>query len=260
MSQTVRWRDARAIFQLLGEVKQLGAEPLAWRRHLLEGLLPLIGAEVGVAAEALGGQLLDGRAHRGAVDVGWATPADQRVWMSVCERTEQGLDPSDPAIARLGRRSFAYARPSLVDSQAWRNSAIATDHYRPAGLGDYLLASFWAPTRGLSHFLMLMKPVGKTFGVRECDLVSHLQRELGAMWQSSPGPQLPPSLRRTLRLLEQGRSEKEIASELQLSPHTVRDQCKALHRRFNVHSRGELLAATRRVPQGLHLVSDQPTH
>jgi hypothetical protein len=39
-----------------------------------------------------------------------------------------------------------------------------------------------------------------------------------------------------------GQSEKEIAHELSLSPRIVHNHVVRLHERFDVHSRGELLA------------------
>ena len=46
----------------------------------------------------------------------------------------------------------------------------------------------------------------------------------------------------TLMRLLQGDSEKEAAQCLGVSRHTVHVYVKSLHRRFDVHSRGELLA------------------
>jgi hypothetical protein len=39
-----------------------------------------------------------------------------------------------------------------------------------------------------------------------------------------------------------GRSEKQVADDLHLSPHTVHEYVKALYRHFGVQSRSELLA------------------
>jgi DNA-binding CsgD family transcriptional regulator len=39
-----------------------------------------------------------------------------------------------------------------------------------------------------------------------------------------------------------GASEKELAHELNVSPHTVHEHIKAIHRAFGARSRGELLA------------------
>jgi DNA-binding CsgD family transcriptional regulator len=53
---------------------------------------------------------------------------------------------------------------------------------------------------------------------------------------------LSPRMRQTLERLLAGDSEKEIAVRLGLSHHTVHVYVKTLYRRFDVCSRGELLA------------------
>ena len=52
---------------------------------------------------------------------------------------------------------------------------------------------------------------------------------------------LSPRQRDTLECLLEGMSEKEVARQLGLSPHTVHVYVKALHRAFSVRSRAELL-------------------
>ena len=54
---------------------------------------------------------------------------------------------------------------------------------------------------------------------------------------------LPRRQREVLSRLLQGLSVKEIAGELGISPYTVNDYIKAIYRRYQVCSRGELLAA-----------------
>ena len=61
---------------------------------------------------------------------------------------------------------------------------------------------------------------------------------------------LPPRIRETLDRILAGDSEKQVASRLGISPHTVHVYMKALHRRFNVSSRGELLARFVHPPTG----------
>jgi DNA-binding CsgD family transcriptional regulator len=53
---------------------------------------------------------------------------------------------------------------------------------------------------------------------------------------------LTPAQYRILAELLDGSSEKEIAAKLRLSPHTVHNHITAIHQRFGVHSRSELLA------------------
>jgi len=54
--------------------------------------------------------------------------------------------------------------------------------------------------------------------------------------------ELSPRLRETLDCLLSGSSEKAIAQELKLSPHTVHGYVKLIYRHFKVKSRAQLLA------------------
>jgi PAS domain S-box-containing protein len=64
---------------------------------------------------------------------------------------------------------------------------------------------------------------------------------------SLPPPQLTPRQVEVLRLLEQGRSTKQIAAELHLSIETVRNHIRRLFRALGVHSRLEAVAIARAV-------------
>ncbi len=63
--------------------------------------------------------------------------------------------------------------------------------------------------------------------------------------QTAPHPQLTPRQVEVLRLLEQGRSTKQIAAELHLSTETVRNHIRRLFRALGVNSRLEAVAAAR---------------
>jgi DNA-binding NarL/FixJ family response regulator len=58
-------------------------------------------------------------------------------------------------------------------------------------------------------------------------------------------PHLTPRQVEVLRLLEQGRSTKQIAAELHLSTETVRNHIRRLFRALGVNSRLEAVAAAR---------------
>ena len=62
---------------------------------------------------------------------------------------------------------------------------------------------------------------------------------------AAPHPHLTPRQAQILRLLEQGRSTKQIAQELHLSVATVRNHIRNLFRTLGVHSRLEAVALTR---------------
>jgi len=62
---------------------------------------------------------------------------------------------------------------------------------------------------------------------------------------TAPHPQLTPRQVEVLRLLEQGRSTKQIAAELHLSSETVRNHVRRLFRALGVNSRLEAVAVAR---------------
>jgi PAS domain S-box-containing protein len=62
-----------------------------------------------------------------------------------------------------------------------------------------------------------------------------------------PHPHLTPRQVEVLRLLEQGRSTRQIAAELHLSTETVRNHIRRLFRALGVNSRLEAVAAARAV-------------
>jgi PAS domain S-box-containing protein len=62
---------------------------------------------------------------------------------------------------------------------------------------------------------------------------------------TAPHPHLTPRQVEVLRLLEQGRSTKQIAAELHLSTATVRNHARLLLRALGVNSRLEAVAAAR---------------
>jgi PAS domain S-box-containing protein len=64
----------------------------------------------------------------------------------------------------------------------------------------------------------------------------------------APPPHLTPRQVEVLRLLEQGRSTKQIAAELHLSTETVRNHIRRLFRALGVNSRLEAVAAARSAP------------
>ncbi|AGC43342.1 LuxR family transcriptional regulator [Myxococcus stipitatus DSM 14675] len=250
MSDFVTWRDARGAFRLLDELKQLGHDTLAWRRHLLTGLSTLVGAQVGLSAETPEGGLLAPPRHLGAVDLGWGTHSDRRTWMQVCERPEAELDPSDERISALGVRSFTLHRRELASDQRWYKSIIFNEHYRPARLNHYLLSVLHVPEYRAMHFVFLFRAHSdRPFDERERQLVGHLHGELGVLWKEASEVQLPRRLQQTLSLFQAGCGEKEVADRLGLSPKTVHDYSKALHRRLKVRSRAELLAKAASLPR-----------
>ena len=74
------------------------------------------------------------------------------------------------------------------------------------------------------------------------DLCRLLGRQFSSALPADATAGLPPRHVQTLERLLRGDSEKQIARHLGVSPNTVHVYVTALYRRFDVSSRGELLA------------------
>ena len=61
--------------------------------------------------------------------------------------------------------------------------------------------------------------------------------------QQAPRLRLPPRQREVLGLLAEGRTNKEIAQRLAISPATVGSHIKNLYRKLAVHSRVQVVRA-----------------
>ena len=257
-AETLRWRDARAIFGLLGEIVEMGDEPLVWRAHMLRRLGELVGAKVNVAAEIRLPFVYHPAGYVGEVDLGWGTPAERAAWWGTCEGEGDQADPTEPAIRRLGNGSFTRGRIAFVDDRAWYRSAYVNEHLRPAGIDGFLYSHEPAPALGAIHSVLLYREWGEgPFSDGDLRLVATFQRELGRLWRVPPPVSLSPRLRQTLAALRAGDGEKQAADRLGVSPSTLHDYVKELHRRFGAHSRGELLARSARAARSPRLVLGQ---
>jgi len=96
----------------------------------------------------------------------------------------------------------------------------------------------------LDEALQLLAQVQANEAVSRIARARDLVEQLDAPRRAVPDEMvdLSPRERQTLQRLLLGDSEKQAASNLQLSVNTVHDYVKALHRHFRVASRAELLA------------------
>lgn len=250
--------DIRALFQLLGELRELGQEPEQWRAQLARGLAKLCGTRLTSATELV-------------VRVGAAADATHCGHYVEClhERSD-GLsaeqsagfqrelldlpgeaDPAFPAMVPLYGTSFTRRRQELASDSDWYGSSAANDYFRRYDCDDYIKSmepvELPGGTQLLCGITLYRGWRERPFGERERALVSLLHEQLAADWREAHAapPELrdmAPRLRQTCTLLMRGLSEKEVAAELDLSTHTVHQYVKELYRRMQVRSRGELHA------------------
>jgi len=267
-SDRLSLREIRAAFRLLGECRELGADPVAWRRHMLEGLRQLTGAqlalylhlhELGTDAERIAEPL----------DSGFLDESDRALWVHYQRENAHRDDPFHMHYFRtftgsLRTRSLA----AVVDMPEWRLSRHYNEYIRACRLDDRITSSVRLPEplSSATQVIVLHRSASDRRYPYHAQRLVHLFHEelislLGGRLKL-PGtqpaePGLPFQLEQVLRCLLVGESEKQVAARLGLSPHTVNRHIQRLYRRFDVHSRAELLFRCRdRLPRLLATDSD----
>jgi DNA-binding CsgD family transcriptional regulator len=241
----VREGQLRGLFRLLGEAREVSAAER--RRHVLEGLLRLVGGDIGAMVQVVdfepggAGRIVD------AIDHGWASESDRAVAFAPLVTLGSVSDPALERLMHERRPGATRRRAELVADRDWYRSPTVMDHRRPARIDDAIY-SFQRPRAGPTFGLCVNRAWGgRPFTEEDRNLVDLFQSECDwILASSSPasvaGPALSPRQRATLDRLLAGDSEKEAANALGLSVHTVHQHVKALYRAHRVRSRPELLA------------------
>lgn len=249
-SQRLRLGDVRAVFRLIAECRELGADALAWRTHLANGVCRLTGALMGIVVELDGaGQGVGTIIH--GVDVGWTSPEARSRWM---RNQLEGQYRSDPIIRQVFQHLYSrstYLREQIVPDRIWYNSTLFNDFSVPAGIDDCITSFHVAPgARRAVCSLAVHRPTGaRRYTHRDRRLVQLCYDEIGRLEGTAlatardPSPSdLSPRLQQVLACLLEGDGEKQLAAWLGLSRDTVHEYVKRVYRHFRVNTRAELMA------------------
>ena len=163
-------------------------------------------------------------------------------------------DPCPPAGRRRIGRPVSAVRRDLCDDVMRSGSDLFDGSRRSTGRDDHLLSLVPLPTLGLLHGLGAAGGrTGRPYGRRDRVLLGLIHTELARGWvrleaAAAADRPLPPRLREVLGHLRSGDSEKQIATRMCLSPHTVHNHARRLYARFGATSRAELLSTDRQRP------------
>ena len=253
-SDRLRTADLRAMYQLVSVCRDCGDDPKAWRNQLAEGLCELVDAEF--AAVGSGDGLSKGKVEiRGLCDTGLDNGLDRAGWeqsIAVVER-----DPYDEPVHReyflrvAKNDGVCLSRTDLTGDRHWYRSWGYERIARAMGT-DHCLACYGTlPALPGRHSMMAMARAHgrKDFTAREKAIVQEthalvrplIGKALARFDEPSPAD-LPPRVRQVLRCALEGDGDKQIATRLGISPHTVNQYVKTIFNHFGVQSRTELLA------------------
>jgi len=239
--QRLTLRAVREVFRLVGEIRELGADPSKWRPHMVRRLGKMMTAEIVVSSE-IHFRAATGEARQAGVyhvhDIGWGCDQEGNTWQINTERDEK---PEAYWLEVLGKSNTATPVVAVKPQRA------------VYGGTSFVLSQYPLPHLGAVDQLGLHRAWGnQPFSQAEHRLIRMFHMELGRLWKKDalqqaqdPTSDLPPRLAQTLAELQSGASEKQVSIALGISRHTVHNYVKALHRRLGVSSRGELLAKSR---------------
>jgi DNA-binding CsgD family transcriptional regulator len=195
---------------------------------------------------------------------GWPTSESQALAQQYFQDNRQQKEVGIDRWKQMTGSIVTITRQDIADDREWYRSENFNRFFR-VGRMDHMVNGKALTPQGDLLLLSLWRNLGdRPFTRRESRLLKLLLHEISTLygkrlapWHAQPGRQsLPPRQGQVLALLGKGLSEKEISAELKLSRHTVHDHVKALHRRFGVRSRGELLAELSRMllePKGTQI-------
>lgn len=172
------------------------------------------------------------------------------------------LAQHDPMIEMIMERRRAAAGSTLFPSRRW-NVQIMGDLLRRWGFRDNMCGPVFVGSQlaGLIYVADVAETMPDPERTQRLDFIcrsaSIALRQIAAMPGSDDGnadrrtfddgknaaEELPPRLSQVAALVCQGRTNKEIARNMAISHHTVKEHVAALCARFNVQNRTELATA-----------------
>jgi DNA-binding CsgD family transcriptional regulator len=244
-TRRLRLRDVRDVFRVIGEIRELGADPKVWRPHMVKRLSKVFGVEIVISSE-VHAQTTKRPPSLRIIDLGWGCDAEGNVYEIRSERDDENLE-----AWWLTKCERKHAPAESAESEETEGVSVPVKPLKPVyGGKSFIMSQYPLPHINAVDQLGLHRAYGDApFSATEHKLVRMFHVELGRLWRKDvlakakdPTSDLPPRLAQTLTELLAGLSEKEIAAKLDLSRHTIHNYVKALHQRFEVSSRGELLA------------------
>ncbi|MDX2037030.1 MAG: helix-turn-helix transcriptional regulator [Isosphaeraceae bacterium] len=251
-SQRLRHEDIRAAFRLVGDCRDVGYDLRAWMTVAMLGLHRATHAMMSCTGYApAADSAYDAEPGDNLISTGWASESDKDLWAGFIAEGRHRDYPTFQRIFQEPGPLTVKRRRDLVSDRVWLRCTELNEDRRSVGQDDMLLGVYRTPVdRGHISFSVNRAWGDRPFEDRDRRFVRLVCEELFALPETSlvrdvrgPLARLSPRLRDVLLALVEGDGEKQAALRLGISRHTVHDLVKELYRRFDVSSRGELLAA-----------------
>lgn len=239
--------DARAMVRLVAEVAALREDHTTSKRFLMDGLKGLIGADSWVWA------------------LGYLDPSRPPVYASYLHEgfDEERFAKYLQAVEHPGMKTLmapftqelmekkshiTRTRQQIDRSEHSAEAAVANEFWLAADIAPLILSARPLNDECVSIIALYRRADQAVFNERERKMAHILLTE--AFWLHAEGwpedfgaktPELSRPRRLVLNLLLEGHSRKMIASQLNLSIHTVSGYVKDIYGNFHVRSHAELM-------------------
>lgn len=268
-SERLRLRDLHGVHQLVGKCGEMWDDPAVWRMHLIEGLTSLVGARVGYSVFNYDKETALSKSvpEQEVRTCGWHSRREQiefeaAMALPITETTPEAI----PYFARLPKSGFvSTSLHEVMGPSRWERSYAYNEFHRPSRINGMTISLQLFPDGRMNHLAASRDQGDPTMTRRHERIIGHLHREISkhigqrlATEQHVGRHLLTPRLREVLDLLLEGFSEKEIAGELHRAQPTIHRHVTEIYKRFDVASRGELLAYfIRRQPKPIRSRHDE---
>jgi DNA-binding CsgD family transcriptional regulator len=251
--------DISAVIQLVREVCDRWDDPRIWREHLLRRTCELLNGNVGTMFDVRNsgnGQVGD---IRPIAIYGLPFP-DQQALVHTSTDTISNSEIDQAQHLLPGQAKFwekfttdgwvTASTRELTDVDTYHASPIYQNLRRVANCDEYIWSMRYVDVPPRIEMFGLDRPHGaEPWGPREAVLLKLLHDEICPLIGvrlttedhfSRDG--LSKRLRETLSHLLEGKPEKQIAADMNISPRTVHEYTASIYEHFHVASRPELLA------------------
>jgi len=241
--------DARDVFRLLSDVRELRADPVAARKRIADGLVEMTGAVHGFTLD-LEGMTPGGTLVSRQMVVGGHPDEKGLAYLIESQRENhfRTIDPTTDWACRCRATQAAARQNDMFPRSVWMSHPYFNQHYRPAGLGP-LMIGFYRRERfdNALGFSLARSRGARNFSRRDLARLELFVAELVDLRRRGlfdpPHHQLLTERERdVLRHLLDAATVKEIAKRMGISRYTADDHVKAIYRRLGVHSRAQLLS------------------
>jgi DNA-binding CsgD family transcriptional regulator len=251
--------EISSVIRLVREVCDRWDDPRGWREHLCQGACDILGGNVGTMFDVK----VPGVGRVGDIRpitiVGLQIPDHTLVHASTdtisnreVQEASDNFMPGQAAFwGQFDQKGWVTAaRDQLTDAETYHASPGYLTHRRLANCDDYIWSMRFVDVPQRIEMFGIDRPHGaKPFGEREVILLKLLHDEIApligvrlATEEHFSREGLSTRLRETLSLLLDGKSEKQVAVEMQLSHNTIHEYVSQIYGHFRVSSRAELLA------------------